>query len=201
MVGSNFPDVSPNTAFMTSNVNIKSNGPAPKAAKSAPAPGTPQSPSVPISLYREVASELQTTQLTLKSLKVQNQELTQKNQQLRLEIERVVQSALHLRQLADPSWGTPDLPAEWMEHPQESQALSLSPEAGETVGEVQFIPTPQPPMPENLRTEQGVQPQAQSESSSTTEMSTWWLIMIVCMIVLTAFGTGFLIVRPLLPSR
>ncbi len=66
-----------------------------------PPANNPYSPAVPISLYREVAAELQSAKTRAESLNLQNQELVQQNQQLRLEIERVVQTALQLRQVAD----------------------------------------------------------------------------------------------------
>ncbi len=56
------------------------------------------SPSVPISLYREVTAELQTSQATLKSLKTQNQQLVQQNQQLRRELDNLTQAAIQLQQ-------------------------------------------------------------------------------------------------------
>lgn len=172
------------------NVNFRAPGQSANQPQSAPTPaGGAQSPSVPISLYREVASELQTTQTTLQSLKTQNQELTQKNQQLRLEIERVVQSALHLRQIADPSWGSARA---------ESGALSMP---AEFAGQSETAIAPDAIAPEPLFTEQAAPPATPTPTETTTEISTWWLIVIICTIVITAFGTGFLIVRPLLPSR
>jgi hypothetical protein len=169
------------------NANIKVNRQSPNLPKSAAATGNAQSPSVPISLYREVASELQTTQTTLQSLKTQNQELTQKNQQLRLEIERVVQSALHLRQVADPTWGSAM-----------GIAIAPPPPAELTLQEPVELSTASP---EQLFAEQEATSLQPSASEATAEISTWWLIVIICTIVITAFGTGFLIVRPLLPSR
>jgi len=174
------------------NVNTKANGQPARMPQPAPASGNPsKSPSVPISLYREVASELQTTQTTLQSLKTQNQELTQKNQQLRLEIERVVQSALHLRQIADPSWGSAIA----------SEALPTSIPSELTARGADAVSVlSAPATSEALFTEQASTP-VQPTTEQTAEISTWWLILIICMIVVTAFGTGFLIVRPLLPSR
>ena len=149
---------------------------------------------VPISLYREVASELQSTQLTLESLKTQNQELTQTNQQLRLEIERVVQSALRLRQVADPTWGgasgtaiaPTSIPAELLAPPSPPQDVA------------DLLPSPEMPP---LFTQQELPPVQPTASEPTTEVSTWWLVLTIVLIVVSAFGTGFLIVRPLLPSR
>src|ERR671932_193136 len=64
-----------------------------------PTPANKYSPSVPISVYRELAAELQTAQAMLDSLKAQNQQLVKQNQQLRQEVEKVVQSAQHLQQI------------------------------------------------------------------------------------------------------
>lgn len=172
------------------NVNTRAHGQPTKPSQPASvSAGAAQSPSVPISLYREVASELQTTRSTLQSLKTQNQELTQKNQQLRLEIERVVQSALHLRQIADPSWGSVT---------SDAMAIAMPAELAAPV-ETSGLPVPTPAEP--LFTEQAEPATKPTAPEATAEISTWWLILIICMIVVTAFGTGFLIVRPLLPSR
>lgn len=59
------------------------------------------SPSVPLSVYREVTTELQAAKAMLNSLHTQNQQLVKQNQQLRQEIEKVVQSVLHAQQIAD----------------------------------------------------------------------------------------------------
>ncbi|MBF2028932.1 MAG: hypothetical protein IGS48_19595 [Oscillatoriales cyanobacterium C42_A2020_001] len=181
-----------------SNVNTKAAGQPSKSPKPASTPNSSsQAPSVPISLYREVASELQTTRTTVQSLKTQNQELTQKNQQLRVEIERVVQSALHLRQVADPSWAGQSL----FEAVTPSMPTASTAQAELVVRDRAHIPVPAADLPEKLHTEQDAKPHAVTQAEPTTEISTWWLIVIICLIVITAFGTGFLIVRPLLPSR
>ena len=56
------------------------------------------SPSVPISVYREATAELQAAQIKLESLKVHNEQLMQQNQKLRIEIEKVVNSAMQLQE-------------------------------------------------------------------------------------------------------
>ncbi len=195
-----FAAVSANTLLpMTSNVNARSNGqPTPTPGSNAPAVSA-QAPSVPISLYREVSSELQTTRTTLSSLKTQNQELVQKNQQLRLEIERVVQSALHLRQLVDPSWGTGE-PMTPFEADSEPTTPSM-PLAVAAIAAPAGTLTPPSTPPEKLFTSQESQHRAIAKSESTSEIGTWWLVLVIFLIVVSAFGMGFLIVRPLLPSR
>ncbi|PZV14890.1 MAG: hypothetical protein DCF22_08135 [Leptolyngbya sp.] len=177
-----------------------------KASAIVPRPEVTHSPSVPISVYREVASELQLTRTSLDSVKVQNDDLVQRNQQLRLEIERVVQSALYLRQLADMNLiaGTPaaeDFSSPIAEMPSTTvtpvQPIQLNQSAAVTTKKTlkQF-----PSFPGKRFTEQTSQPHLTAQVEAK-EIGAWWLVLVICMIIVTAFGTGFLIVRPLLPSR
>lgn len=205
---------------MTSNANPRSETPSAKATP--PARGAAQAPAVPLSLYREVANELQTAKSDLHSLKTENQQLIQQNQQLRLEIERVVQSTLHLRQLADsyrsgqgtletfsshlealdfnapaiaPAHDSLDSTAAKLASASEATHLISATSANE-------IPNaPASPAPTRVLTGQESQPHPNAAVESSGEISTWWLVLVVCLIVVSAFGTGFLIVRPLLPSR
>jgi hypothetical protein len=64
------------------------------------AAGNGYAPSVPISVYRELATELKTTQAMVDALTRQNQQLTRQNKLLRHEIHRFVQSAEQLAQFA-----------------------------------------------------------------------------------------------------
>ncbi|ARV58665.1 hypothetical protein BZZ01_08445 [Nostocales cyanobacterium HT-58-2] len=69
---------------------------------STPAPNTQTySPAVPISVYRDLAAELQAVQAKLDGLNVQNQQLVQENQVLRQEIAKAVESVLRLQKLVD----------------------------------------------------------------------------------------------------
>ncbi|UBF29199.1 hypothetical protein K9N68_15985 [Kovacikia minuta CCNUW1] len=192
---------------MTSKTNAK---PPMSNAKPSGSPNppvnNPYSPSVPISLYREVTNELQTTKTQADSLKLQNQELVQQNQQLRLEIERVVQTALKLRQVADSfssgKLATADAPQPEVEihfeHPPTPVASPVSTKSIEA--EAPEFPTP--PLKKKLVTEQQPpQPRRKIQSDRPSEISGWWLVLTIIVIVVTAFGTGFLIVRPLLPSK
>ncbi|NES69357.1 MAG: DUF3450 domain-containing protein, partial [Okeania sp. SIO2D1] len=58
-------------------------------------------PSVPISVYRELAAELQVTQAQLEALKAENQQLTKQNQQLCSEVGKVLQSAQNLKRVVN----------------------------------------------------------------------------------------------------
>ena len=57
-------------------------------------------PSVPISVYRELAAELQSTKATVDTLKVRNEQLIQQNRQLRQEIQNFVQFSMQLGHMA-----------------------------------------------------------------------------------------------------
>lgn len=176
----------------------------PKTAPKSPLPlvlppSTPQTASIPLALYREVSSDLQATQAQLESIKQDNQRLVQQNQHLRVEIERVVQSSLRLRQLADAVQPTSDaMSAIGLES--ESHLDALMPAMPRS-------PEPaQPPLPRPslgaIVAEQEASPQRQPLApEKSSEVSAWWLALVICVIIVTAFGTGFLIVRPLLPSR
>ncbi|WP_071190000.1 hypothetical protein [Trichormus sp. NMC-1] len=67
-------------------------------------PPTPSySSSVPLYVYRELATELQTVQGKLDVVTINNQKLAQENQILRQEIHKVVQSCLELQKLVASS--------------------------------------------------------------------------------------------------
>jgi hypothetical protein len=176
-----------------------------------PTPGNNPSPSVPISLYREVTSELQSTKATVDSLKTHNQQLVEQNQQLRVEIERVVQTALHLRQVADsyklinprPVVEAPGSNLELHFDPAPAKPLAKAP------AKAQAVPQYKPPKaepaesaaPERLFTEQESQPRRSTQAEKSPELSGWWLALIIFMIVVTAFGMGFVVLSSLLPKN
>jgi cobalamin biosynthesis Mg chelatase CobN len=162
---------------------------------------------VPISLYREVATELKAAQAKMESLTVQNQQLSQQNQQLRVEIERVVQSALQLRQTADAHLPANQLPAHQASvSPSALQGLELhfQPPAAPTNASNAVTPEALETgatAPRSLFTEQEGKLRQAASKERNAEMGGWWLAIVICFIIVTAFGTGFFIVRPLLPSR
>jgi hypothetical protein len=156
-------------------------------ASRPPAGGTGYAPSVPISVYRELSAELQATKTLLDSLNLQNQQLARHNHHLRQEIEQLAQSAVNLQQTAEsfqPSWGRP--------HPEVEPRRTSRP--------------PRSPMAESISEElviEQVEPRPRVRSQAPQrEVGGLWLILIITAIVLTAFGAGFLVVRPLLsPNR
>ncbi|MGA7935296.1 MAG: hypothetical protein WCA35_17230 [Kovacikia sp.] len=193
---------------MTPKTNAKPPMPNAKPSGSPnPPANNPYSPSVPISLYREVATELQSTKTQIDSLKLQNQELVQQNQHLRLEIERVVQTALKLRQVADSfqagKLGADSLPTPEVEIHFENPPVPATPPTSPQQIEMEtpeFLPAT-PPKKKLVIEQQPPQTRRKAQSERPSEISGWWLMLTIVVIVVTAFGTGFLIVRPLLPTK
>jgi hypothetical protein len=143
----------------------------------------PYRASVPISVYRELASELQATEAQLNALKAQNQQLLQHNQRLRQKAIELFVSAQQLQQLAT-SYNEQGKPL----------VTSSRPEA------IEPKPTPQPVpavSPEkNWVAEVEERPSRRpSQPQSSSEVSAWVLGTAVGLIILTALGLGFLAMR------
>jgi hypothetical protein len=202
-------------------------------------------PSVPMSVYRELAAELQATKAMADALNNQNQSLAKQNQILRQEIHQVVQAALQLGQyagIAYPAAATQEsnFPTTYpTNHAVESATLFNAP-INAPINAPMNAPahianhpvTPVPPRanaamsgqsgPKKVNahdrsnlasnsglpfvpkffTEQMGEKQRHGFSAETSkEMSSLWLITSIVLIILTAFGAGFLIMRPLLGDR
>ncbi|MHC5933889.1 hypothetical protein [Nostoc sp.] len=168
-------------------------------------------PSVPLSVYRELSTELQATQARLNALTTQNQQLAQENQLLRQEIIKVVESFSHLQKFVD-SHATPsydqatqasgDVKSATKQpvtqaRPRQQVSRSRPPEKSRRqdfstpVMEINF------PIPEPVFIEE-----QQVSYYSTTEpdikgLNGWWLIITILLIMLTAFSAGYFVVRPL----
>lgn len=187
------------------------------AGQAVPSSSPSYAPSVPISLYREVTAELQATKAALEAIKQQNQQLTQQNRHLHQEIEKAVQSTLNLRQVAQSISRTSGENSAVDERLMDERLTSSR---SETLPKLDIAPivvpaTPRAPMlsklpslgspfsPETLVIEQDSKPRRkllpESESSGNS-LGGWWLGVAIALIVVSAFGAGFLIVRPLLPS-
>ncbi|MEG3900192.1 MULTISPECIES: hypothetical protein [unclassified Microcoleus] len=183
------------------------------------------SPSVPISLYREVTAELQAAQAMLDSLKTHNQQLVQQNQQLRREVETVVQVSQQLQQVVNSAQsltqtGIPQMPSvkfnfSSVEPPPPAPATSRTnssvPQPPQTVAFPFPLPEPEPeptapsipePLPEKLFTEVPEVPyRVRSQPKKASDLSGLWLAIAIFLIVIAAFGAGYLVVRPLLKGK
>ncbi|MEM9162092.1 MAG: hypothetical protein AAGC54_03365 [Cyanobacteria bacterium P01_F01_bin.4] len=207
-------------------------------------PATPEvpnsySPSVPMSVYRELAAELQATKAMAESINGQNQHLARQNQLLRQEIYRVVQTTLQLGQYAGVAQPAEvevtlptDLPSAEPPIPEMLRPEPLRTEIPRTEGPrgvasgaaappARRVPRPIAKQPKGSPDERsnragGKIPQAlaivpkffteqsgdkqpyELDADRAKEISGLWLVVSVILIILTAFGAGFLIMRPLL---
>jgi len=181
------------------------------------------SPSVPISLYREVTAELQAAQAMVDSLKTHNQQLVQQNQQLRREVETVVQVSQQLQQVVNSAQsvtqtGMPQMPSVNKFNfsvqppppaPATSQTNSAIPQPPQTVAFPFPLPEPEAtaasmpqPLPEKLFTEVPETPyRVRPQLKKTSDLSGLWLAIAIFLIVIAAFGAGYLVVRPLLIKK
>lgn len=212
------------------------------------------SPSVPISVYRELATELKTTQTTLDALTQQNQQLLRQNTLLRTEIQRFLQSAEQLGHFAgvmpqEPTTApspledlvpspSPTTPTDLFQAPPSSfepPAPGMPPLAEEPPAVPPASPGPPPtaeapprrrerphpsrtssaivPHPKNkkrdrgnaadpskyrLFTEQADEGRPLSKVAARSDLGNLWLATTILLVVVSAFGAGFLIMRPLL---
>ncbi|MDB9373375.1 ELKS/Rab6-interacting/CAST family protein [Nodularia sphaerocarpa] len=178
----------------------------------------PQPTSVPLYVYRELATELQSTQAKLDTVTNQNHQLEQENQLLRQEITKVIQSCSHLQKFVD----SPPQPS----HPQATHAAGevKSPATAATAAsQPQKVSRQRPPVvkekshdtdfsapveinqiiPETFFIEEQEVNYYSPTEKKVNEFSGWWLAVTILLIMLTAFGAGYLIVRPLFenPNR
>ncbi len=192
----------------------------PATRYSSSTPSNAYCPSVPISVYRELAAELQAAQAMLDSLNSQNQQLVKQNQQLRQEVEKVLHATHNLQQVVTsfaPVSGNPQgVPPESegsfrqsvIQSPSRQAVASAPPPASGNVPGIGFSPPRQKSEPapypyrESMVIEQD-DPRSRRILSreSSPEINGWLLILAIVAIVLTAFGTGFVIVRPLLGNN
>jgi hypothetical protein len=168
-------------------------------------------PSVPMPVYRELAAELQATKAMVDALSNQNQHLTRQNQLLRQEIHRAVQVTLQLGQfagVAQPADAELTVPAPIPPHP----ALAAEPPRRaqghppkHTASERPRMASPMPKamalVPKFFTEQSGEQRRYALESTGPKDMSGLWLVLSIVLIIFTAFGAGFLIMRPLLSDR
>ena len=172
--------------------NVSANSASPNAAPAAP----PASPSVPIPVYRELAAELQATRAMLEAINTKNQQLSHQNQQLRQEVERVVQLGLNLRHwveaapIAEPVKLTeikPDRPL-------------ASPESTAAAAAIAAKLRDSTLISDELFTEEGL-PLSRPEAKPAKNLNGLWLTLTVLLIIVTAFGAGFLLMKPFLSNR
>ncbi|MGB3402336.1 MAG: hypothetical protein WBA77_06565 [Microcoleaceae cyanobacterium] len=185
------------------------------------------SSSVPITLYREITAELQNSQSSINTLKAQNQQLLQQNQQLRRELTNVIQATVQLQAVVgsaqklnltegsisavaaninpasvEPTIRVPKIisaPTSVKTDPI-AQPLPRTPDSG-SISLPQMKNPVSTEMSEELFTEQTEGYLKPSSKSQRPELNGWWLIVSILLIVFAAFGMGYWIVRPILQQR
>ncbi|WP_416673192.1 hypothetical protein [Egbenema bharatensis] len=174
------------------------------------ASGQSPSASVPLSVYRELAAELQATRAMVDSLNSKNQDLTLQNQRLRQEIQRFVKAAMNLQVLVEPTQSSVN--GQPATHPATAQAANPptgKPRRGkpQSGGDYSTLPTLEETaaasaVAAQLRSPEVAQPVTEPEAPPRPkrDFSGLWLTFIVIAIMVSAFGAGFLVVRPLLPT-
>jgi hypothetical protein len=194
---------------------------------------------VPISLYRELCSELQEKNGEVTALKLKNQSILDENQQLRQELQRLVQmvmqthhqvslipsadrkldtSEAHISEALSPA--APAIGSTPTRRPLKSAAkTAVKPTVVQSLPANNLQPnrtaqplvaySPETAIVGNGNREEWLtgthQPQSQNwlQQSATLaqELRGWRLALIISLIILSAFGAGFLIVRPLINNQ
>lgn len=180
---------------------------------SAKRPASQNHPSsVPLYVYRELATELEATQAKLNALTAKNQQLAQENQFLRQEIIKVLQSVSQLQKLVDfrATGGidgnySPRGADEVKNPPKPTKNPARhhrprQPEASKARRSRDFaVPIVEisSELPETVFIEEQPISYYPSMAAEKKEINGWWLVITILLIMLTAFGAGYLIVRPL----
>ncbi|AKG22693.1 hypothetical protein [Calothrix sp. 336/3] len=171
------------------------------------APTQAYSPSVPLSVYRELGTELQAAQAKIDALATQNQQLVQENQMLRQEIAKAVKSVLSLQNLVEKSTQeetnvkttvrSVDTSVATSQASRQATATPVKKRMSYTNAVIpSFIPVDQPLADEAvLVTEQEVRYHP-SQENEPEEINGWWLTLIIFLTVLMGFGAGYLVIRP-----
>ncbi len=176
--------------------------------------------SVPLSVYRDLAAELQAAQSVVDSLSAKNHLLSQENQLLRQEIAKAVNSVMQLQQLLSTQSTN-------SYNPQAYQTANVKSTHQPSSVQPQQTPKPQPrkpravpqkkikinrapqsePTPEYFPVSEPVYIEEQEvhyypyRDTQKAETNGWMLLIAILLIVLTAFGAGYLVVRPLLANH
>lgn len=170
---------------------------APTAGNTVPPTGQTYSPSIPISVYREVVAELQNAKATLETLQQQNQQLAQQNQKLRQEMDNAIKGAVRMQQVLDSFAGgetsdnypTTDFAATGRGNP------TTIPFASPFTMAQPNSPQPTEPLFAEEEAPRYRRPVAGVRRSS--DMEGMRLVLTVMLIVAVAFGVGSFLVAPL----
>lgn len=163
----------------------------------------------------------------LDSLKTHNQQLLQQNQELRREVETVVQASVYLQQAVNSAQGVSQTGMPQMPPVNRFNLSAASPRLAslplQATYSVPDEPTPVPQtvdfsfpiaepeptapaipekLPEKLFTEVPETPyRLRTQPKKASDLSGLWLAIAIFLIVIAAFGAGYIVVRPLLMKK
>ncbi|NJL63506.1 MAG: hypothetical protein HC903_18825 [Methylacidiphilales bacterium] len=184
-------------------------------------------PSVPLSVYRDLAEELQAAREMVNSLTLRNHQLSQENQVVRREIAKAVNSIIQLQQFVDVSESSAVYNPEAhvfsnfnhevkgtsaTERPEVRTQKVYPPRTSASSPTPKKIKINKPPHPEVIPDyfpinkpvyieEQEVRYYSPKKKPGANETNGWMLLIAIVLIVVTAFGAGYLVVRPLLQNQ
>ena len=164
----------------------------------------PSHPSVPLSLYREIIEQLQATQAQLSAMEANNQQLQQ-------EVESLMRSAYRVQQLThnEVRGASASQTARKQISYQNLSHLSLQPkhQASTKTPAAKIKPIWQakswdssPTKPKIVAVKYAT-PYNPRQQKNSQAMNGWFLAIAILVIILTAFTSGFLLVRPLLNNN
>ncbi len=176
---------------------------------------------VPVSLYREICGELREKSGQVETLQLNNQRILQENKQLRQEIQRLVQMVMHthhqvtqisefqtepttnLAETSHPASNlnrfTPAVPPSATQPPTRQNRTQMPARSTAASTMVPFSTVTN--KREDWITGTHVPPAQRLFNQTVTiaqDLRGWRLAIVISLIILSAFGAGFLIVRPLI---
>ncbi|MEA5595345.1 hypothetical protein [Rivularia sp. UHCC 0363] len=169
-------------------------------------PNQPYSASVPLSVYRELAAELQAAQIAIHQLNQKNEYLAQENYVLRQEITKTVNAVLHLQDAVSHNANaaveqtvktSQNAPPTKQYKRNTSQKRAKRPRTSPVPQVTEFIE----PLPETVFIEEQEASYYYADESQLSQVSGRWLIFAIVLIIFMGFGAGYVIVRPLLENH
>lgn len=194
-----------------------------------PNPASYSSPSVPISVYKQLAGELNVAKNEVTALKSENQQLRSNNQKLQNQVVQVIQAGEHLKQMVNgydfgaesyqlapsdkatpskeiaPVFPVPQLP-EPTPQPQSvapPAPTKVSPQKKSKSPKRQATPTQSPKSAKPLQVATIAPSSRPTNTADEAEggVNGWIIFIAAIAIVCTAFGAGYMVVLPLLNNN
>ncbi len=170
---------------------------------STPSEASGYSPAVPISVYRELSSELDSTKAQLQAASAQNQLLSRENQLLRQEIEKMMQSAFRAQQAVNSLQSQTD--NSFVSETIHNNNAAFTESSNEPVAKNPFavlesVASVSPTKNRLFTEEQETRPR-RSQKPSSRDLGGMWFAVAILLIVVAAFGAGYWVVRPMLLKR